>query len=212
MGIIVDRGRIVFVHLVRTGGTSIDRSLRDRFAGSALRLEDYEGFPAYFNAVPEERRFGIRRPAHAPAAIIRDFLGAETWERAESLAVVRNPWDLSFSVYSFIRNNRYHPHHQDMQSLSFEEFVDSFSTAGKHCQFDMVSDQGKPLVRHVIHFDRLKEDYATLANRLGFDGGLDHLNQFTHRDFREVYTPRTKALVAERFARDIDRFGFTFPD
>ena len=211
MGVVVDQGRIIFIHVIKTGGTSISRALLERFPGAAQRLEGLEGFSTHFRSLPEDRRFGIRGPDHATAANIRDFLGAPIWEKAETFAVVRNPWDLVYSLYSFIRSNRLHRSHQGMQSVSFDDFVASDMTIQWNSQWDLLSDWGQPLVKHILRFEHLGTDYAALAARLGFDGRLDHLNRFPHRDFREAYSPRTRDLVADRFAADLDRFGYTFP-
>ena len=39
---------------------------------------------------------------------------------------------------------------------------------------------------------------------------LPHLNQSVHRDYRSYYNERTRALVAENFQPDIERFGYSF--
>jgi hypothetical protein len=62
----------------------------------------------------------------------------------------------------------------------------------------------------VGRFERINEDFAQVSNKLGLDLVLPHENATAHRDYRTYYDDRTAALVAEAFAEDIDRFGYSF--
>jgi hypothetical protein len=65
-------------------------------------------------------------------------------------------------------------------------------------------------VDFVGRFEALERDFATVCRRIGIDPSLPHINRSTHRDFRDYYTPRTKAMVAEAYSADIERFGYEF--
>jgi hypothetical protein len=45
---------------------------------------------------------------------------------------------------------------------------------------------------------------------LGLVHDLPHANRSTHRDYRHYYTGETRDIVAARFARDIEAFGYAF--
>lgn len=74
------------------------------------------------------------------------------------------------------------------------------------------ADGGELLVDRVLRFESLADDFAALAADLGFPGRLPHLNASRSRDrpYREWYTPAAREAVERRFARDCERFDYTF--
>jgi len=51
---------------------------------------------------------------------------------------------------------------------------------------------------------------GVVRERLGLAHDLPHTNRSAHEDYRGYYTTETRDIVAKRFARDIDRFGYLF--
>jgi len=60
-------------------------------------------------------------------------------------------------------------------------------------------------------FERLEEDWALVAQKLGITEILPHrrANPRT-RHYTEYYTARTKNIIATKFKVDVDRFGYEF--
>ena len=66
---------------------------------------------------------------------------------------------------------------------------------------------------YLAHIGRLEDLAATrdwLARTLGChsDDALPHLKQSSSDDYRQHYTPTTRALVAATFRRDFELFGY----
>jgi hypothetical protein len=59
-------------------------------------------------------------------------------------------------------------------------------------------------------FERLREDFQTVCERLGFKATLPHVNRSDHAPYTSYYDDRSRVLVAERCAYDIERFGYRF--
>ena len=73
------------------------------------------------------------------------------------------------------------------------------------------SAEGELGVDVVLRFESLTQGFAELAERLGFPGRLPHVNASRRAsDYRSAYDERTRAIVAERFGRDCERFGYVF--
>ena len=75
----------------------------------------------------------------------------------------------------------------------------------------MSDEEGAVIVDFIGRFENLNEDTGTVFRNLGISGAsLPHNNSSHHRDYRSYYTEETRDLVAERYARDIEFFGYEF--
>lgn len=195
----------IFVHIQKTGGTSITSTF-----GHSARL-------------PEK---------HFTAHELRDLYGAQHWNTYFKFSVVRNPWDRLVSWWSMIDARRADwergvplnafQSYVLARAKNFEEFLvhcrDEVrdSDGGKSIwrnQIDYLADgNGALMVDSVCRFERLAEDFHEVMQRTGITGALPVTNTSRHGDYRDYYTAGTRALVAERYARDIAFFGYGFDD
>ena len=78
-------------------------------------------------------------------------------------------------------------------------------------QLDYVADaSGQPIVDFVGRYERLREDFSVVRERLGLVQDLPHINRSAHAGYRSYYSDAMRDLVAHRFARDIGFFGYEF--
>ncbi len=196
--IVSERLGCIFVHVQKTGGTSIEAVMR-------------EHDPSIGSNMHNGRR-------HLSAWEIRDLVGDGRWQRAFKFAFVRNPWDRLVSWYHmcvhavapnpFAAFVRAHTH-------SFNDFLDLAATdmgaRTARNQLDYVTNSSdEVIVDFVGRYEALNEDFSRVRERLGIRGELPRLNRSLHKDYRDFYTTRTRELVGERFARDIGFFGYRF--
>lgn len=210
--------RFIFIHVAKTGGMSVRAALQPYCA--------------------EPEKFVMRRPSkmvgdrvnplykvwetlllHAKARDAKRELPPEVFERYFKFAFVRNPWDLMVSMYHFILREPGSSKHDQVKALgSFDAFVewavttpDPFPKGVNRLQSEMiVGADGKLLVDFVGAYENLKEDFDEIARITGIRAVLPHVNQSLHRDYRACYNERTRAIVAENFQPDIERFGYRF--
>jgi len=214
------RYRFLFVHIAKTGGTSV------RSALEGLRWRD----PWYLAMFLCSRlshlaghRLGTKFPRHAKAIAAQEMLPRDFYDSLFKFAFVRNPWDLQVSSFHHIRRER--PHYMEGHD-DFESFLRWKLDPSRPYQFhldtsierqsDYVTDlHGNLIVDFVGRYERLLEDFASACARIGIAcPDLPHRRQATDRkkDYRHYYTDDTAALVAGHFAADIERFGYTFDD
>lgn len=145
----------------------------------------------------------------------REARGEELFARYFKFGFVRNPWDRVVSLY--LRQQGLEMRDQ----LAFDEFVDwikySSSTSihpTPHTnQLDWLVDaSGELLVDFVGRFESLATDWTTAANRLHLPTELAHVNEnpLNVNPYQTYYTPQTQAIIARKFAVDIEYFGYTF--
>ena len=79
-------------------------------------------------------------------------------------------------------------------------------------QLDWVSDfDGNLLVDFLGKLENLQEDIITICNKIGIPPiKIPHRNKSQHGHYTEYYTEETSKIVAEKYAKDIEYFGYKF--
>jgi hypothetical protein len=193
--------RCIFVHIQKTGGSSVRQAL-----GMAQHDADKHRF----------------------AAELRERYGDELWRSYFKFAFVRNPWDRLVSWWEMIRRNTAQRRPMNgfqryviERASTFEEFVRNCDTDFQDSdgskwifrnQVDYLSDaSGHLLVDFVGRFESLPRDFAVVAARLGLPSlALPHVNPSPRADYLPYYSPELRQLVAQRYPRDIAAFGYEF--
>ncbi len=213
------RHRFLFVHIAKTGGTSIRRALRPYRWGwpytPALAL------CSLMSQMTQPRHaLGIKFPRHAKAIAAHEMLPREFYESLFKFTVVRNPWDLQVSSYHHLCREhpdvvRGLPHFASFlrHKLDAERGYDFLLDISKERQWRYLCDiDGNSIVDYVGRYERLGEDYQHICERIGINPPpLPHERRSSERsDYREYYDDALAELVAEHYADDIRRFGYRF--
>ena len=215
--LISHRHKFAFVHVPKTGGSSVAYAL--------WRLADHTGnywanrwlakIGIHVNHYAPYRLRKFR--PHTPAAELRRNLPAGTYESLFTFAFVRNPWDLLVSYYHFLRDAEGHSGHvshrrrRTARLADFEAYVRYEIGRGKISQTKMVADRrGHVIVNFLGRYESLHSDFDHACRCIGIDADLGQANMSTRGDYRDYYTDRLAALVRDHFAEDIERFGYEF--
>jgi len=212
------RYRFLFVHIAKTGGTSL------RAALERVRRRD----PYYWLMWPCHRfshltghRLGTKFPRHAKAIAAKEMLPREFYDSLFKFAFVRNPWDLQVSSFHHIRRERpqFMGGHDDFESFlrwkldPARPYQFHLDTSIERQSDYLIDLHGNLIVDFVGRYERLHGDFADVCGRIGIRcPELPHRRQATDRrkDYRSYYDDATAALVASHFAADIERFGYAF--
>ena len=202
--IVCDEPKFVFVHIFKTAGTSVKRSLR-RFAMPAW--QEWGNVVLKRIGVPQ---FGPPRyPDHMRASELIAQIGAEQFSQYFSFAFVRNPWDWELSHYKYILKFKGHSNHAEVARLgSFSEYVRWRCDQRFQLQSDFVVSEGKILVDFVGRFESLQSDFADVCDKIGVRAKLGQQNKTRRTRYQDHYDDRTAALIEQTFAVDIERFGY----
>jgi hypothetical protein len=150
-------------------------------------------------------------PSHLKATEARRRV-SEAWTDYFTFAFVRNPWSWQVSLYSFMIENEDHFQHElivDMED--FDAYIEWRVGEDKVLQSEFVCDaDGNIIVDDVGRLETIEDDFAEICQTIGIDASLPHKNQSGHRDYRTYYSEHSRALVAEHFQADIERFGYDF--
>jgi hypothetical protein len=213
---IVSYGRsYVYVHIPKTGGTSLSLALEQRAKRDDLLIGDTP------KAKRRKRRLeGVetrgRLWKHATLADIDGLMDEAVLQQMFVFTMVRNPWDRVVSYYHWLRSQSFsHPVVYLARSLSFAEFLyhDSVQTAFRTSPATsyLRDAQGRDRGDLFIRLEHFKEDARPLETHLGFDIDLPHVNASARaRDYRSYYDADLAAIVRDVCAEDISRFGYWF--
>ena len=199
--------RFIFIHVPKTGGTSISAVLKP--FGIVLS-GDQNVKSIYYK--------------HAKASYLQPLLGDEYSEYFK-FAVVRNPFDWLISNYEFnrglhrpflkgtcIKNSNKIPNWAT--NIGFENWlywwVENFSPS----QNQFIADHtGIIIIDKVLRFESLEVDFSQVCEKIGVDfpkSGLPHLRvSYRPQSIFNYYNNSTSAYVIEKFSADFDMFGYS---
>lgn len=207
----------LFVHIAKTGGTSIRAALnrykwRDPYRIPMAVCSRISGLAGH--------RIACKPPRHAKAIAACEMLPRELFDKLFKFAFVRNPWDLQVSSFHHIRRER----PRLMGDIDdFETFLRWKLDPNRPYQFhidtsiELQSDylidlRGDIIVDYIGRYENLTADFETACQRIGIrTPKLPHKRRATdRRDCRAYYTDRTAQLIADHFRPDIEMFGYSF--
>jgi hypothetical protein len=211
------RYKFLFVHIAKTGGTSIRAALR------WYRWKDPYRIPQFLCSrisSLSHHRLGCKIPRHAKAIAAYEMLPRDLFNELFKFAFVRNPWDLQVSSYHHIQRER--PHLlkgiEDFEAFlrwkldparPYQYIIDT----SIELQSEYLTDlNGNIIVDFIGRYERLEEDFQEACARIGIKAPkLPHRRQAKDRTaYQKYYTDETTELIARHFSRDIKMFDYTF--
>lgn len=199
--------KFIFIHIFKTAGTSFRKVLyplaNTRLQGHLRRFFLKMGLD-FYNPSP------LRD--HVTAQEVISLIGRNKFDSYLSFAVVRNPWDWQVSLYSYMLLNQEHPQHELMLRMkSFDDYIKWRCENEVRSQKEFLVDQcGKIVVKKILKFETLQNDYNKLSDELNITAKLPRLNKSDRRDYREYYNSESIEMVAKFFQEDIQMFNYKF--
>ncbi|SHG91596.1 sulfotransferase family 2 domain-containing protein [Marivita hallyeonensis] len=213
---IISPGRkFIFVHIPKTGGTSVALALEDRAHRDDILIGDTPKAQKRKGRLKGLKAQG-RLWKHSTLADIGGVLPPEELSRMFVFTLVRNPWDRMVSYYHWLRAQNFdHPAVRLAKQSDFDRFVcaDETRASFEAASFaSYVTDtEGAERCNAFVRLERLEEDLAPVWDHLGFTLPIPHANASDRpRDYRSAYTDLTADAVAQMCAQDIARFDYHF--
>jgi len=193
--------KFVFVHVPKTAGQSLYKNLGGwsdaRPQGFDKVLKKYR----HHFTISEYLEYG--------------YLDINKFELYFKFAFVRNPYDRLLSEFKYAKRT-----HSKFKK-DFKYFVKRgwgnsrrHSTIKQHIRPQsefLYNDDGKSLVDFIGRFENLHEDFNTICDKIGIpQQELPHKNKSEHNHYSEYYDEETKQIVAEKYEKDIEYFGYEF--
>ena len=214
---IISPGRnYIFVHIPKTGGTSVAVALEQRAMANDILIGDTPKAKRRRKRLDKLRAKG-RLWKHSTLADIDGVVSASELAPYFIFTLVRNPWDRLVSYYAWLRAQSFrHPAVALAKRSDFATFLrdpmtqTSFRT-GTSASY--VRDaKGHERADLFIRLEHLEEDIISLEQHLGFSlRPLPNENRSARTaDYRRNYSDEMAEIVASFCAADISRFGYRF--
>ena len=185
---------VMFVHVPKTAGTSIEKSLgliRARTPHKFRNLFTNEGQYS-FGHLEVRKRLKSR-------AISKSF-----YRSAFKFCFCRNPYDRAVSHYFYARKR--HPD-KFSPSVSFLDFTRTLGDYGRMFRTQKYYVD-KIVLDFIGRFERLEEDYRHVAKTIGVDSKLIQDNRTKHKLYSDYYDYESAYHVATFYQEDFERFGY----
>ena len=196
------RHNFIFIHINKTAGTSVVNSLK----------------PFVESYIARRKRKCVDQHKS-----INDMLNEET-KRYFKFAFVRNSWDRFLSLYKYrIKTNQTNLKNNP---ISFKEWAKRihekdpiYYNVTNKLQLRVLSTQlgwiknkdGEIVTDFIGRFENLQKDFDIICDKIGIpQQQLPHKNETDHKHYTEYYDEETKQIVAEKYAKDIEYFGYEF--
>ena len=166
------RYRFLFVHIAKTGGTSVRKALKPYQARHPLFVFQ---FLASRMSHLSGHRLGCKFPRHAKIVAAEQMLPHEFFASLFKFAFVRNPWDLQVSSWHHLRRER--PHLLEAVP-DFEAFIRwkldperpyqyHIDTSIEHQRDYLVDLRGRVRVDFIGRYEQLQEDFDHVCRTVG---------------------------------------------
>ena len=161
-------------------------------------------------------------PRHTKLNTGRNIRYDKSWDDLLKFAFVRNPWERLVSAYidkiqgdSLVQGiqlknykkkyNTFNKMVQFIKSAKLEELNEHFNSQTNLLPLNKLDFIGK--------FENLQKDFNTVCDKIGIPRQeLPHINKSKHKSYTEYYDDETRQIVAEKYAKDIEYFGYEFGD
>ena len=199
--------KFLFIAIPKTGTTSVGNIL----ANFSSKVGRYKG------------------DQHVTYSFLKESLKTKLdFDEYFKFSVVRNPWDRLVSVFHFLNinnestelvaprtRNRLFNRHIKKYKGNFKDFVrgvDIDQILHTREQYSFVcNDKYDIELNFICKLENLQEDFDTICDKIKIPPQqLPHKNKSKHKHYSEYYDEETKSIVAEKYAKDIEYFGYKF--
>jgi len=203
---ISDKHNYIFVHIPKCAGSSIEEVLLKNEYDVSEEILNHK-FWLNELSIEIKKKFWIGNiegvspaPQHfTPAKYQCRF--PQKYNKYFKFAFVRNPWGKAVSEWKYFNK-------VVNLNLTFKESLSRRYPFKDHELQQIIFAQGCDFIGR---FENLQEDFNIICDKIGIpQQQLPRKNSTNHKHYTEYYDNETRSIVAQKYARDIEYFGYEF--
>ena len=141
------------------------------------------------------------------------------WDSFFKITTVRNPWDMTVSMYwTEISNGLTFQEWLEQESRSVHQWVNKLSEFELSFAYteDYYFKDGKRIADHYLRYENLESDTARILKKFGLEmGNMKYPTAKANfrenpAHYTEYYDSETRQIIEEGYAGDIKKFGYEF--
>ncbi|MDF0596114.1 sulfotransferase family 2 domain-containing protein [Psychromarinibacter halotolerans] len=213
---IISHGRrFVFVHIPKTGGTSLSLALEARAMKDDILIGDTPKAKQRRGRLKGVQTRG-RLWKHSTLADIDGLVSPQELDEMFVFTLVRNPWDRMVSYYHWLQTQEFdHSAVRLAKRVPFPDFVRHPTTqmafASSSAASYVTDATGRERCDAFVRLEHLKTDLVPVESHLGFALDVPYFNASNRaRDYRTYYDTDLTEIVGSLCRHDRKRFGYTF--
>lgn len=209
--------KAIFVHIHKTGGTTI-----------AMNLKKYYGFETFYIRRPDHQKFcfdkkkkkyinyenrihGIINYFKTSSHINKKMkMTPEKWDNYYKFCFIRNPYDRIVSAWNHV--NRFNIPFKNFLNLGDTcndvEYMHMFMPQYR----SMINEKAKKYIDYVGYFENLDEDFEKILNNIGvkkiIHNSNSKLNVRVHKPYYEYYDQETLDKVNILMNEDFNNLDY----
>jgi hypothetical protein len=190
--IVAPKQKFVFIHVQRTGGTSLTNALKESLGRA------HKDYPQHWNAQT------------AAANILEKYKGYYCF------GFTRNPWERIFSWYALIYANDSKSLAEERLRfeafLQLDEATDFTQNLFHYNTLDYFTNKEGALIADKIYeYKNINDDIKSLFDRFNLPlSEIPNMNTGAKKNHKDFYTQKSYNLIAQKCKKDIQYFNYSF--
>ena len=190
---LIEKEKILFIHVARTAGTSIERYFSP-------------DLPEDQNPLISGKNNTDFQDKHKTARRYKASLGERTFNQMFKFCFIRNPWDLEVSLWKWLSIAV-----PIYKNLTFKNHLIRRIGSGK-MSFSFYTDvEGENKMDFIGKFEDLQSDFNILCEKLNLPiKTLQHTNKTEKEQYSSYYNNETRSIVEKYYEKEINIFDYKF--
>lgn len=185
-----DKNKIIFVHIPRTSGTSMERFMSDD-------MNKYKPIVK-----------------HSTSQQLYNAVGEDKWKEYFKFSLTRNPYDMVISLYlsrPFRKINI-------ISGKSLKYFLNNYTPCSWEHGVTCLDYLNRNDLDHIGEFKNRNKTIEIIKEKTGLSINKStklraiQSKQSNPKHYTEYYDNESREIVAEKYAKDIEHFGYKFGD
>lgn len=191
-----DRYKMIFIHIPKCGGISIENALFQKKIGHSkiwiYKAFDKKKFKQYYKFT------FVRNP----------------WDRLVSAffflkAGGRNPKDTEWARKYIYKYDSFENFVLSLKNKKVRKIILNHQHFRPQHQY-IIDENGRIPFDFIGRIEHFENDFETIKAQLGLTGDLSHTNKSIHKPYSHYYNQETKNIVANIYKEDIELLNYSF--